>query len=92
MAIRAAAAKTAPSTTAPAGITVGASPYSYQNTSTGTQTVLVSGGTVTLIEYTRDNATFYSVGMLGGAFDLNPLDRLRVTYAVAPTMTAIQIS
>jgi hypothetical protein len=92
MGIRASSAKTVPSTALPAAITVTASPYSYQNTSNGVQSVIVSGGTVSLIEYTRDNATFFTVGVIAGAFDLNPLDRLRVTYAVLPTMTAIQVN
>lgn len=92
MGIRASSGKTVPSTVAPAGITVSASPYTYQNATTGVQTVIISGGTVSLIEYTRDNSTFFTVGVVAGAFDLNPLDRLRVTYAVLPTMTAVQIN
>lgn len=73
----------------PSAITVGASPYSYQNTTSYAVNVLVSGGTVSAVDFTRDNTTFYSVGVVAGMFTLSPYDRLRVTYTVAPTMTLI---
>lgn len=73
----------------PNAITVGASPYSYQNTTSYAVDVLVSGGTVSAVDFTRDNTTFYSVGVVAGMFTLSPYDRLRVTYTVAPTMTLI---
>lgn len=70
-------------------ISVGASAFTYQNQSGVPENVLVSGGTVTTIEYSRDGSTFFVVGLLAGQFRLSPLDKLRVTYAVAPTMTRI---
>ena len=73
----------------PTAITVGASPYSYQNTTSYAVNVLVNGGTVSAVDFTRDNTTFYSVGVVAGMFTLSPYDRLRVTYTVAPTMTLI---
>lgn len=73
----------------PSVITPSGSPFSYQNTFDGDVSVIVKGGTVTLIEYTRDNAAFYDVGVIAGMFSLSTRDRLRVTYSVAPTMTLI---
>lgn len=72
-------------------ITVTASPFTYTNSTLFPMQVLVSVGTVTLIEFTRDGVTFDSAGVIAGVFRLNPGDRLRVTYAVAPTMIAYPI-
>lgn len=77
------------SLTAPAAITVTASPFTYHNVSGFDQSAIVKGGTVTLVEFSRDNVTFFDVGVLAGMFTLSKGDYLRVTYAVAPTMTAI---
>lgn len=73
----------------PNSITPGASPYAYQNPTSWDQNVVVKGGTVTKIEYSRDDSTYYDVGVTAGMFVVFPGDFLRVTYAVAPTMTAI---
>jgi hypothetical protein len=71
-------------------IAVGASPFTYQNTSNYDAKVIVQIGTVTSIEYTRDNVNFYNVGVVAGLFGLSPGDRLRIIYAAAPTMRYIQ--
>lgn len=73
----------------PAGVTPGASPYTYQNTSGRPGDVIVSGGAVLDIAFSRDNATFYGAGVVSGVFPLSAYDFLRVTYTVAPTMTFI---
>lgn len=73
----------------PSGITPGASPYTYQNTNTYPADVIVNGGTVSAIAFSRDNTTFYTVGLTNGMFALSPYDFLRVTYTVAPTMTLV---
>jgi len=73
----------------PSGVTPGASPYTYQNTSGRPGDMIVSGGTVSAIAFSRDNATFYGVGFVSGVFPLSAYDFLRVTYTVAPTMTFI---
>ena len=73
----------------PSSITVGASPYTYQNTNTYPADVIVNGGTVSAIAFSRDNATFYTVGLTSGIFALSQYDFLRVTYTVAPTMTLV---
>ena len=77
------------STVAPSDITVTASPFTYQNTTAFNGDVIISGGTVSNIEFTRDNTTFYTTGLLMGVLRLSPSDRVRVTYTVAPTMTYV---
>lgn len=75
-------------------ITVGASPFTYTNTSQQLQQVLVRSGTVDLVTWGRDGDTV----LLGaaaegtdrnGSFLLSPGDSLEVTYTVAPTMNYI---
>lgn len=73
----------------PTAITPGASPYTYQNTENYSFDIIVSGGTVSLIEFTRDNAAFYDTGFIAGILRLSPGDRIRVTYSGVPTMTKI---
>lgn len=68
-------------------ITPGASPYVYSAQVKGS--VIVSGGTVSAIAFSRDGLTFYSTGQISGMFLLNAQDRLRVTYTVLPTMTFV---
>lgn len=73
----------------PSNISVTASPFTYQNTTAYDGDVIISGGTVGNIEFTRDNVTFYTTGLLTGVLQLSPNDRVRVTYTVAPTMTLV---
>jgi len=76
-------------TSPPFSIAVGASPFSYQNSLTGALDVIVQGGTVSLIEFSRNGSSWYSLGVTQGMFHLSPSDYLRVTYSSAPTMTGI---
>lgn len=68
-------------------VTVGASPFSYSAPVKGS--VIVNGGTVSAIAFSRDGTTFYTTGQTAGMFTLNAQDRLRVTYTVLPTMTFV---
>lgn len=68
-------------------LTVGASPFVYTAGVKGS--LLVSGGTVSAIAFSRDGVTFYSTGQTAGMFPLNAQDQLRVTYTVVPTMVFI---
>jgi hypothetical protein len=68
-------------------VTPGASPYTYSAAVRGS--LIVSGGTVSLIEFSRDGITFYSVGQVAGMFLLCATDRLRITYTVLPTVTFV---
>jgi hypothetical protein len=76
----------------PVGVTVGTSPWVYQATQGYRETLIVSGGTVSLIEFSRDGATWFGLGETAGMFVLDPGDRLRVTYTAAPTVTRIPAS
>lgn len=75
----------APSAESP--ISPGVSPYEYSAPVKGS--VILSGGTVSLVEFTRDGSTYYDTGQTSGMFALNAQDRLRITYAVVPTMTFV---
>lgn len=68
--------------------TVGASPYTYQNT-TGKQTIAsITGGTVSAVQISRDNSTFYQTAAATNTFVvLAPLDYVNITYTVAPVIS-----
>lgn len=70
----------------PVALTVGASPYSFQAPSAGT--VVVNGGTVTGLDFTRDGATL--IAFPSGVVPVSAGDTVIVTYAVLPTMTFIE--
>ena len=73
-----------------AGQTVGASPYTYQNTGDFDIDAVVTGGTVSVVAFSRDGTTFTTVASASPAWiRLNPGDYVRVTYAVLPTLTLI---
>lgn len=63
-------------------VTLGASPASYSAVRKGS--LIVSGGTVSQIEFTRNGTDYYDTGVTAGMFTLNASDVLRVTYAVIP--------
>jgi hypothetical protein len=67
--------------------TVGASPYTYQNT-TGIQSVVsITGGTVSQVAISRDNSTFYqTAGATNTHVVLGVNDYVKITYTVAPTL------
>jgi hypothetical protein len=68
-------------------VSVGASPFSFVNPLPVPANVMISGGTVTTIEFSPDGVNFTLFGLLGGQVHLNPGQVCRVTYVVAPTMT-----
>jgi hypothetical protein len=74
----------------PSSITVTASPFKYQNGNNYPTDIIIQGGTVSLIEISRDNASFFSLGTLtNGIVNLSSGDYIRVTYSAAPTMTQV---
>ncbi len=73
---------------AAAAISVGASPYTYRNTDGWDQMVVLSGGSVSKLEWSKDNSTFYDVGATQ-AFPVTAGEYLKVTYSSAPTMTKV---
>jgi len=70
-----------------ASVSVGTSPYAYHNTDHYPEDVIVSGGTVSDISWSRDGSAYYATGVTAGKFRLEPSEYLKVTYSVAPTMT-----
>jgi hypothetical protein len=72
---------------APIGIVPGVSPFSYVASIGGS--VIVSGGTISKVEVSRDGMTFYVTGQTSGMFPVSQGDTLRTTYSVVPTMTFI---
>lgn len=75
---------------APSSIAVTASPFIYRNTSSEDADVVVLGGVVTIIQRSRDNATWYTLGaIISGAFHLAAGDYLKITYGTPPTMTLV---
>lgn len=71
----------------PAAVAVGASPFTYQ--AAGDGNLIVTGGTVTLIEYGR-GGVFTTTGITVGVIPIFNGDSVRVTHAGAPTMTFIK--
>lgn len=68
---------------APSTVTLGASPDIQTASVDGAY--LVSGGTVTAIEYRRGGAN-YATGVVAGQFVVASGDSIRITYTVAPTV------
>lgn len=71
-------------------ITVGASPYTWTNTTGNRVVVYVSGGTVTTINAVVAAADVL-VGLLAGSVTVRPGDGVKVTYVVAPTMNYVTL-
>jgi hypothetical protein len=77
----------AQSIAAPTTITVGASPFIFQNTKLNDMLVLVNGGTLTANTFlSNDGSTYYDTGATTGSFYLPRGMYIRVTYSVIPTM------
>lgn len=70
---------------AESAIAAGVSPYTYTSASRGF--LIVQGGTVSLVQFSRDGITNYTTGQTAGCFPLSQGDSLVVTYSVAPTLT-----
>ncbi len=68
-------------------VVLGVSPYVYTNAVKGT--VIVSGGTVSDISFSRDGTNYYTTGQTAGMFTINAQDFLRITYTVPPTTTFV---
>lgn len=75
----------APSSTVP--VVVGGSPFTYVADQRGF--MIVQGGTVSLIQFSRDGATNYSTGQTSGCVPLSAQDRLIVTFSGTPSMTFV---
>ncbi len=65
-------------------VTVTASPMTYTAVIRGQ--AHVSGGTVSVIEFSRNGTDWYDTGATSGFVTMDKGDQLRVTYAVAPAI------
>ncbi len=71
-------------------LAVGASPFVFKTAfSQGTCFVIVQGGNVTKIEFSRDGKIFFDTGVTQGPIPMSGSDSVRVTYAAPPTMTFV---
>jgi hypothetical protein len=70
------------------GIVVTVSPFIY-HTTVGGGFLIVSGGTVSAIAFSRDQVNFYATGLTAGVFPLANEDSYRITYTVKPTVTFV---
>lgn len=66
-------------------VTLTASPMSYTAVIRGQ--AHIAGGTVSLVEFSRDGTNWYNTGITAGFVEMDTRDLLRVTYSVAPTIT-----
>jgi hypothetical protein len=72
--------------------TVGSSPFTYQNTTNLRQQIVLTGGTVSAVQFSRDNSNFYTLTATSGVpVTLLSKDFLKITHTGAPTMTVIPI-
>lgn len=69
----------------PIVVTPGASPYTYQAPFAGA--VVINGGTVSVIAFSRDHATFFTYP--AGIVPVEAGDLVKVTYSSVPTLTMI---
>lgn len=65
-------------------ITPGASPWVYMAPSQGF--MIVTGGTVSAIAFSRTPGTFYPTGQTAGLFPLSQNDQLQITFSGVPTV------
>ncbi len=73
-------------------ISVGASPYTYTNSSTSNQQLFIQGGTVSAISFNPNGTSGISLsGLTDNILVLRPNDTVTVTYTAAPTMTTVQL-
>jgi hypothetical protein len=70
-------------------VILGASPATYSAPRKGS--LIVQGGTVSSIEFSRNGVDFYDVGAVAGMFSVCQSDVLRITYSSAPTVTFVPL-
>ena len=65
------------------------SPFTYRNTSRQSMYFSIIGGTVSLVQFSRDGTTYYTVFTATGcAIEIWSFDYVKITYTVAPTIIA----
>lgn len=66
-------------------IVVGASPFTFKALQKAA--LIVTGGTVSALQITRDGMAFYNTGSVSGMFPLSTNDSIVVTFSTAPIIT-----
>ena len=73
-------------------VSVGASPYTYTNSSTSNQQIFIQGGTVSAISFNPNGGTGIALsGLTDNVITMRPNDTLTITYTAAPTVNTIQL-
>ena len=73
-------------------VSVGASPYTYTNSSASNQQVFIQGGTVSAISFNPNGVSGINLsGLTDNVITMRPNDTLTITYTAAPTVTTIQL-
>ena len=68
-------------------VTVGASPFTYTAPIGGF--AIVTGGTVSVIHFSRTSGVSYDTGQTKGQFALSNGDQLTITYSVKPAVVFV---
>jgi hypothetical protein len=68
-------------------VTLGTSPLSYKAAQGGT--LVIQGGSVSLVSFTRDGLTNVNTGQTQGMFPLSQNDTLIITYTGTPILTFV---
>ena len=73
-------------------VSVGASPYTYTNSSASNQQIFIQGGTVSAISFNPNGGTGIALsGLTDNVITMRPNDTLTITYTAAPTVNTIQL-
>jgi len=64
-------------------VSIGASPFTWQNTNPYKVRVMINGGILSSVGFSRDNVTYYFIGT-GTYMELNPDEYVRVAYTLIP--------
>lgn len=70
-------------------ITPSGSPFTFTAPRGGF--VIVQGGTVGSVQFSRTPNVFYFTGEISGVFPVGQLDQLKITYSVVPNMTFVPL-
>lgn len=68
-------------------VTLAASPVAFVAPRKGF--VLIAGGTVTMIQFSRTTGVNYNTGQIQGMFPVSANDVLTINYSTAPTVTFV---
>lgn len=68
-------------------VTPGASPFTYRAPAGGS--LIVQGGTVSQVQFSRDGTAFFTTGQTQGMFPVSQGDALAITYSAAPTLNFV---